>query len=631
MPKPNAGIHKSKYRWQHIKRAFWGQWNGMSNRSSNIINFIGSNKTQQQDVESKANESYMKRPTNTTDFMFVSHSPDATIDVERSNNSQVARMVSSQDEYNVSVQGVSIDVSRFFERTHRLWTFLRKKKVKIRDSDRRNFSIREAKLLWHGMNELTYLMFHFLYNTVFFRATLVDNEHANDHATIIDYPPPLFQAATWYTQDSLDVLWLSPTVFISTHLYQFPSSISSFPLYTYTIQLISRDSNADAVIQVYTVDADSDINNNDNDDNHPHHSTPALHVVCLFLQRLLATVPVEYFAQINLWQQPSRAPLPSMAELRTFLSVVPPSAARLGQPVLSDRMDEITSFRVGGECDIFVFRDLANMTMNHNVRLDLWSVHIPREQLEEANTFLREMQNIPHITVPMGLNDFNSQDKSFTSNNNLQSITVSLIDQDVISTTMLKGIKNNPKIMTFRLNMYRKKMQQNIQRLCCHALDGNTSLPRFFVYIDYYDDDEDDDRESIENANHSNNYNNNNNNRVTAPIHPIDMLITVLASCKNGWSMQYIHLSKSNGELPPLNNVWDQLVAPLLSLNRFHHDTSRSDSSMMSVAHLSQTISLINNGEILRKVSNQPAYNTKPSNASVIYNLLCNNVAVYTF
>jgi hypothetical protein len=98
----------------------------MSNRSSNIINFIGSNKTQQHDVESKANESYMKRPTDTTDFMFVSHSPDATIDVERSNNSQVARMVSSQDEYNVlykeypsmflASSNAPIDYGRFYVR-----------------------------------------------------------------------------------------------------------------------------------------------------------------------------------------------------------------------------------------------------------------------------------------------------------------------------------------------------------------------------------------------------------------------------------------------------------------------------------------------------------------------------------
>jgi hypothetical protein len=402
--------------------------------------------------------------------------------------------------------------------------------VKLHDSVGRNFSIHEAKLLWHGMNELTYPMFQFLYNTVGFQATLVDNEHANDHATIIDYPPPLFQAATWYTQDSIDILWLSPTVFISTHLYEFPSSISSLPLYM--IELISRDSNADAVIQVYTIDADSDINNNDNDDNHPHHSTPALSVVCLFLQRLLATVPIEYFAQINLSQLPVGSPLPSIAELSTFFSVVPPSAARLGQPVLSDRMDEITSFGLRGECDILVFRDLANVTMNHNVQLDLWSVHISREQLEEANAILREMQNIPHITVPMELNDFISKDKSFTSSNNLQSITVSLIDPDLfsatmlngitnnlISTTMLNGIKNNPQIMTFRLSMYGKKsgkkMQQNIQRLCCHALDGNMSLPRLVVCIDYDDDeeDEDDDRESVESAN-NNSSNNNNNNSV---------------------------------------------------------------------------------------------------------------------
>jgi hypothetical protein len=150
------------------------------------------------------------------------------------------------------------------------------------------------------------------------------------------------------------------------------------------------------------------------------------------------------------------------------------------------------------------------------------------------------------------------------------------------------------------------------------------------VYIDYNDDDEDNDRESIENANNSNSINYNNNNWVTAPIHPIDMLITELASCKNGWSMQYIHLSNSNGEFPPLNNVWDHLVAPLLSLNRFHHDMSRSDSSMMRLAHLSQTIYLVNNGNIVRNVSNQLVNNTIPSNASVIYDLLHNNVAVYT-
>jgi hypothetical protein len=569
----------------------------------------------------------MKRPT-TIDV--ASSDNNNNNNNNNNNRNQVARLLSHDEYSNISVRGVSIDVSRFLERTYRLWTILCHQKVKMRESDTWNFSIHEATLLWNGMTGFTYVMFHFLYNKVCRTATLVDvdTQDARYNATIIVHPPPLVRAATCYTQDSIDLLWLSPTVFISTHLYQFPSPISSFPLYM--IQLISRDSSADTTILIYTVHTDSDINNNDNDNNHPHLSTPALSVVCEFLQRLLVSVPIDYFSQIKLWQQTSC--LPSMAELRTFLSVVPPSAALFGQPVLSDRMDEITSFRLGGECDIFVFRDLANMTMNHNVRLDLWSMHFPREQLEEANAILREMPNIPHITVPMGLNDFNSKDKSFTSNNNLQSITVSLIDPDLISTTMLNGIKNNPQIMTFRLNMCGKKMQQNIQRLCCHALDGNTSLPRLVVYYDddeEDDDDEDDDRESIENANNSSN--SINNNWVTPPIHPIDMLITELvASCKNGWSMQYILVSNSSGKLRTSNKVWDQLVAPILCLNRFYHDTSRSDSSMMSLAHLPPTISRVNNGNLLRKVSSQSVNKSIPSNASVIYNLLRSHVAVYT-
>jgi hypothetical protein len=195
-----------------------------------------------------------------------------------------------------------------------------------------------------------------------------------------------------------------------------------------------------------------------------------------------------------------------MAELRTFLSIVPsPSAAHLHQPV-SVRMDELTSFRLGGECHICVFKDIVATQMNQSVRLDMWSLHLPHHQSEEAN---------------------------------LPSMIVSLIDEDGISTTLLSVIKNNPQIM----NMYEVKMLQNIQRLRCYALDGNTSLLSLVVHIDD-DEDEDDNRESIE----SNNYNNNNNNRVTAPIHQIDMLIKELASFKNGLNLRVVSLDYDDDE-----------------------------------------------------------------------------------
>jgi hypothetical protein len=292
---------------------------------------------------------------------------------------------------------------------------------------------------------------------------------------------------TWDDVTGSTILWLSPTVFISTHLYQFPLSISLLILYT--IQLIvSRDSTVDTTIRIYTVDTDSAINNNDN---HPRGTTPALDFVCQFLQRLLASVPIDYFAQIKLWQS----------------IVLPLSAAHpLRQPVLSVRMDEITSFHLGGECDISVFKDIVATQMNHNVRsvrLDMWSLHLPHHQSEEAN---------------------------------LPSMMVSLIDKDGVSSTLLNGIKNNPKLVTFRLNMmYGKKMQQNIQNLCCYALDGNTSLSRLVVYIDD-DDDEDDDRELVDDSN---------NSRITVPFRPLDTLFTELASCKNGLNLQFIHVTRA--------------------------------------------------------------------------------------
>jgi hypothetical protein len=528
-----------------------------------------------------------------------------------------ARMV-SDDGYEYVALNIEYVSPLYVQCTSRLRAIIMQRKLMLlcaSHQQQTNLMLKEAQLAGIGP-EFTYAVFHFHYNTDFVKQTFVDGNNSNHRqssstsTTTIINASPASPRPSFHEQNSIDILWLSPTVFISTHLYQFPSSVSS-PLCM--IELISRDSKTDAVIRVYTVDTDGD---NNNIDNHPHHSTPALSVVCLFLQRLLASVPIDYFAQIKLWQPP-RAPLPPMAELRTFLSIIPPNATHLHQTVVSVPMDEITSFRLGGECDISVFKDLATMMMNHHVRLDMWSLHLPCQQLEEANTILRDMQNIPHITVPMGLNDFNSQDMSFTCNANLQSITVSLIDEDVISTTLLNGIKCNPQLVTFRLNMYGKNMQQNIQNLCCYALDGNTSLSRLVVYIDY-DEDEDDDRESIDDSN---------NSRITVPFRPLDMLFTEVASCKNGWNMQCIHVTKAYGVLPASNEIYEKSVAPILSLNRYLHEKLQSES--MSVANLSQTIARVNNGELLRKVSNQPVNNTIPSNASVIYHLLRNNVAVY--
>jgi hypothetical protein len=162
---------------------------------------------------------------------------------------------------------------------------------------------------------------------------------------------------------------------------------------------------------------------------------------------------------------------------------------------------------------------------------------------------------------------------------------------------LLHGIKHNPNMSALQLNVRKSGLKHNIHTLCRQTLDGNIHLSSLTVIV----------------CEHG----------IIDSFESVDVLSSELASCKNGWNLKYICLQADNEEMWS-NAIFDHYVAPLLSLNWFCH--CRNTVMKPHDALVTTCISAINQGAVMKEITNCDVDEQVPSKASVIYLLLQNAI-----
>jgi hypothetical protein len=494
--------------------------------------------------------------------------------------------------YNLSSNIKLSKMNCFFKATNRLRQILCQHNLMLETASKWGFSMQEAQLTldvstnpWMGCQlfPLTYEMFHFVIDTHQRTRTysFLEGEHATRKVVAI---PPSRRVMSYDREKSINVLWLSPTVFISSRLYEFPLS------FTYTIWLTPRHSSllGGLTLHVYFIDKIFPALLSQKG------MPSSLKVVCQFLRHVTASLPLDYFYDIAL-----EGPLDATA-VHCFLSIIPPKQELLPQHLLPAQYDNRTKMRLRGKCTMSLLKGLEDMCVPKHVRVDLFHLEIPLDLLENTNSILRNMQGIAHITIPQAMQVFNSKSSSFTANGSIQSVVIWHCYNEIISTNLLHGIKKNPGMRSLAVHLIGNQQQQNICTLCRKALDGNAGLSFLTITFDHIG-----------------------NKRRRVPFDFCDFLFMELASCKHGWKLQSLLVDTTSFSDYQGNDVFDRFVLPLLFVNWFCH--YRQHALMVKPdAFLTASILAINRGVVARQVTNVIVVNSIMSKASIIYYILRN-------
>jgi hypothetical protein len=485
----------------------------------------------------------------------------------------------------------------FFQPTNKLWQMLCHQNMVIKESELHRFSLHEAELVcdattetWadYRITDFTYEVFQSLFypdavcNYCFFKG-----EHAPISSVAV---PPSRPFASVFEQNSFDVLWLSPNVFISSHRYTFSSTYH----HPYAVEFESSKVN---VICVYFLEGIFP-------DLYPDDFNPSSFVVVgHFLHHLIAPLPLNYFSRIRL-----DGPIDATA-LHSFLSIIPPNKEPMQQQLVANSNYEVTVLCFCGECEISALQFLTDFNLNQCVRLDMrgFCADNGLEELEDTNSILRNMKGVRHLTVPRNMFEFNSKGDSFSCNATLCSLVIVvpvLFREFFISIKMLLGIKQNHGLQSLTLTLSNQE-KTTITQTCHQALDGNNSLLSLTLYIC--------------------------DNPPYAVLDSFEHLATELALCKNGWNMRTIFLKApdwkqrcDDSNKVPIS-TFDRFVAPLLSLNWFC-DKKRKITQSRSSALVSRCILAINHAIVISQITNQTVVEQIPSKASVIYDILRNTM-----
>jgi hypothetical protein len=571
------------------------------------------------------------------------------------------------------MRSVTVDdtTGLLFQPTYRLRNHLIQHEMEMQDTKSvTTITMNEVEIRWNSFETIhhpwTFKLLYQILNTKFVKFTFVpatlrnNNNNNNNNTSSRAVPIPMSHIQdnnnnnnsppSWIYQDhAVDIAWLSPTVFISTHLIIFPPAPSP-----YLIELISRDSTRDMSLRVYTILSDV-----------PNAILHAFDVVCQFLQHVVAPMPLSYFSQIKLWQ-PVREDIPPLLQLQRFVSIIPPPPPpttttttllpRNNNMVSNDvvvapshrvvmtmkDIETMPSFRIGGEINRTMIHGLSHLLLNEYVRLDLWSVQVSSELMDELNHVLCQVQHIRHLTVPMGMNGYscsnddngkqNKQKKKqtddlllFTSNPHFSSLIFSLIDGDIISIPLLHGIKCNPHLQSIRFNLYGEHINTNIGRICYYGVNGNDGIRYLIIYIDDDNESDDDDDEEVEQEERNSSKND-----------PMEEFSNQLAGCHLGCNLEHVQILRPYGKLSSVKN-WDRYVAPPLALNWYRNmyinnnnenNASNINNSILlgSSALVTNAIATINTNPNFPPVTNYEIVDKIPSQVSVIYDILYTNI-----
>jgi hypothetical protein len=252
-----------------------------------------------------------------------------------------------------------------------------------------------------------------------------------------------------------------------------------------------------------------------------------------------------------------------------------------------------------GEYSSILLQSMIQHKFRPFTTLDLRNTSFGENNNETINAALRECCHYHHLMAPRSLSTWESSEPSFASNHNFHSLTIVLERGMTVSRSLLRGIQHNDTLHTLCLEMDADKFKINCRSLCRLALANNRTLKNLSINIQAQEDEK-----SIPN---------NLMEQLTAELFPY------VSTC--GLSHVNVKIGKST---LVSSKVWDDAIAPYLSLNWYHQQQQRIN--LFDGALLGITLDAINHGVVSDKTTNQLVANHIPAKYSLMYDVVRNHV-----
>jgi hypothetical protein len=259
----------------------------------------------------------------------------------------------------------------------------------------------------------------------------------------------------WFGQD-VSLLWLSPSVFISTMEMSWtsPKRGNNTPLWLYTITLEMRHGKGTCSFHIYCIEYFQKYKRN-------KPSSPRLPLT-LFRQVMLP-LPVDFFTSIEFTP---RAAIDCGSFFSQFLSCILPFAENAPPPHEAKNYQEYTELRFAGKLTSFQLEASLDHRYHPYVRLAFDDFDETSLDPVAFNYMLRHASgHFRHLKTPKFLIKFlpsEYHDESFTANPRLETLTIDWTNipglshqhdhnDTSVSRDLLKGINSNPNFQ--RLNL----------------------------------------------------------------------------------------------------------------------------------------------------------------------------------
>jgi hypothetical protein len=416
----------------------------------------------------------------------------------------------------------------------------------------------------------------------------------------------------------IDVLWLSSTVFISSHS---GNGWNEQRESGYSIELCTKAGKVK--VCMYTLSLSEEWQQ-------------AQDLTLSFLRDLMKDLPADYLSTIRL-QWPPFFP-PSL--LMSFLSILPTSAMS-GASQRTDLNPRAVYFRpkaVMVELDSSLTRQLVNTVLSHHsishVRLDIagfWGLGMDAADLiRSTNNFLRESSTLRHAVVPFIFHHArlfiqNAGDVPFTANPHLESLDFFVNSSQECTHFFLHGVSGNPNIQHLRLFVEAQYLDwKDLKQLLVSVLPGHGSLKT--VRIVFQRNLEHDEEEGYD-----------------CPLKSFASLLVTLSD-----SIKQIHLlyfsvmfidtgTKEKIVSSSFQDYWDKNMVPILALNWYQSEKSQHKARLRQerkhrkrqrlltqlMPHLALRVFDVNRGNIYHLVTASASEcEMAPTSVTLIYQLL---------
>jgi hypothetical protein len=259
------------------------------------------------------------------------------------------------------------------------------------------------------------------------------------------------QRITDLTQERIDVLWLSPRVFMSSIEFHFELDGGMVCLGSYSVEFHRQTPRGHLFFESYTLDIFENASVETFQAALLGQIERVTSVLPLnLLRQMTPLLPENYFSEISLARVAREFPL---LFFRRFLDCIPYPAAARTPPRKSVCAEECFKVTFPFQLTRFELQEMASYRFHPSVRaeFDVFGAFAPSVPLNVANDLFRECSYLKSVSVPRELAVFEGTGASFAAAGRFDYMELEASDRD-IRLSLLNDISENHCLKEFRIS-----------------------------------------------------------------------------------------------------------------------------------------------------------------------------------